>query len=89
MLNTIPRKGQRPSIISKRMRGTKPLMYARQGFVWVRQPDGSSQYMPDPEKPGATGITIIHHGMPRRERRWWEKTRKGQRKLRYLQSLED
>lgn len=87
MLNTIPRKGQRPSVISKSMRGNRPLMYARAGYGWVKQPDGTSKYMR--LSPQATGITLKYSGPTRRERRWWTKTRKGQRRAAYLQSLED
>lgn len=82
MLNSIPRKGQPKSIIGNQLRGKGPLMYAREGYHWV-----NGQYVP--KGPEATGITIKHHGMSRRERRWWDKTRKGKRRMRYLQSQQD
>lgn len=81
MLNTIPRKGQPKSVVGNQLRGKGPLQYAREGYHWV-----NGQYVP--KGPEATGITLKSHGMSRRERRYWA-SKQGQRKLRYLQSLDD
>jgi hypothetical protein len=82
MLNTIPKRGQHTQSLYKWQDGKHVIMWARAGYGWV-----NGQYVP--VKPGASGVTMRHHGMSRRERRWWDKTRRGQRRARYIESLED